>query len=94
MKHPELNPHQEYIFKIPFFSLELFELIPVDDFKENEGLVLGKYTPLVEDDDDDYDDEDDDDKDEEGGEDAEMREFEATFGCWRSSGPPLPQLPN
>merc|ERR1712038_1811745 len=25
------------------FSLELYELIPVDKFKENESLVLGKY---------------------------------------------------
>ena len=31
---------QQQIF---FFSLELYELIPVDNFKENESLVLGKY---------------------------------------------------
>ena len=46
MKHPKPNPHLEYFFQDIFFSLELFELIPVDNFKENEGLVLGRYLLL------------------------------------------------
>ena len=80
----------------------------MDDFKENEALVLGKYKPFDDDHDDDYNDNDNDDYDDndeslnhwiiddgdydgndndDAYDDAEMSEFEATFGCWRSSGP-------
>ena len=44
--------------------------------------LVNTHIFVDDDDDDDYNDNDDDD------DAVEMSEFEATFGCWRSSGPP------